>query len=130
MAPLSFILPHNPRHSTRVATPIPLASGPGRGWRSTRISSGGEEWGETVKARRVVIALCAEVPKMGTYLGGRLRAGPVYGRMLPFFTVCIFSLVGAYALAPAISERPLPLMIDAAFLLVLAAVGFAALLFG
>ena len=39
-------------------------------------------------------------------------------------------LVGAYALAPAISERPLPLMIDAAFLLVLAAVGFAALLFG
>ena len=51
--------------------------------------------------------------------------------MLPFFTVCIiFSLVGAYALAPALSERPLPLMIDAAFLLVLAAVGFAALLFG
>jgi hypothetical protein len=48
--------------------------------------------------------------------------------MLPFFTVFIvFSLVGAYALAPAISGRPLPLMAGAAFLLVLVALGFAAL---
>ena len=51
--------------------------------------------------------------------------------MLPFFTVCIiFSLVGAYALAPTISGRPLPLMIGAAFLLALAALSCAALLFG
>ena len=51
--------------------------------------------------------------------------------MLPFFTVFIvFSLVGAYALAPAISGQPLPLR-GLAFLLALAALAFGALtLFG
>jgi hypothetical protein len=47
--------------------------------------------------------------------------------MLPFFTVSIvFILVGAYALAAAISGRPLPLR-GVAFLLALAALGLAAL---
>jgi len=47
--------------------------------------------------------------------------------MLPFFAFAIIvSLVGAYALVPAFSERSWPWM-DMAFLMLLAALGFAAL---
>ena len=51
--------------------------------------------------------------------------------MLPFVAVAIIvSLVGAYAFVPAFTERSWPWM-DMAFLMLLAALGFAALtLFG